>query len=276
MTSDHIIDVSEDNFEFEVLNYSSKVPVVLDFWANWCVPCRVLEPMLHRFAQDAEGTFRLARVNVDENPKLAERLKVKKLPAVKAFVDGRIVSEFTGVLAEPNLREFLAHLTPAQSDLLLEKGNSLLLDSLWVEAEETYREFLSVAPNHPVALLGLANSLIRQAKVREAELILVKFPASAEFHRAERLRNVVKAYNWLANDQTETTDPLDAAFRNGLRIALKGNLLAAMDGFLDIIRKDKHYRNDEVRDVFIGMLELLGERHPEVRQYRNDLSNLLF
>ncbi|MCJ7696168.1 MAG: thioredoxin domain-containing protein, partial [Anaerolineaceae bacterium] len=218
MTSDHIIDVSEENFEFEVLNYSSKVPVVVDFWANWCVPCRVLEPMLHRFAQDAEGTFRLARVNVDENPKLAERLKVKKLPAVKAFVDGRIVSEFTGVLAEPNLREFLAHLTPAQSDLLLEKGKSLLLDRLWTDAEVTFREFLSVAPNHPGALLGLANSLIRQGKVREAELILVRFPASAEFNRAERLRTVVKAFNWLSTDQTKSTDPLDAAYRNGVRI----------------------------------------------------------
>ncbi|MCJ7696684.1 MAG: tetratricopeptide repeat protein, partial [Anaerolineaceae bacterium] len=77
-------------------------------------------------------------------------------------------------------------------------------------------------------------------------------------------------------DQTKSTDPLDAAYRNGVRIALKGNILAALDGFLDIIRKDKHYRDDEVRDVFIGLLELLGEGHPEVRQYRNDLSNLLF
>lgn len=276
MTSDYIIDVTEESFELEVLNYSFRSPVVVDFWAHWCVPCRVLEPLLYENALEAEGRFRLARVNVDENPKLAERLKVRNLPAVKTFIDGRIISEFTGVLSETNLKDYLSNITPSQGDLSLEKGKSLLWDGLWSEAEETYKDFLQKNPNHPVAMLGLVKALLRQGKARDADLLLANFPASHEYTNARQLRPVVKAYLRIQSPSLAKDSPLEAAYQNGLRLAMKGNILSALDGFLDILRKDKAFRNDEVKDVYLGMLELLGEFHPDVRQYRSDLSNVLF
>jgi len=276
MTPDYIVDVSEDSFDHDVVQYSNQTPVVVDFWAPWCIPCRIQSPFLGQLAIDMEGAFRLARLNVDENPKLAERLKVRNVPAVKAFVDGRIVSEYSGVLSEPNLRSFIQHLLPTPGDLMLEKGKSLILFGQYQEAEKILREYLSQVPNNPGALLALAKALLIQGKGREAQILLTNFPASHEFNAATRLRPLAKAFVWLFQSNESADEPLMAAYKNGLRLAMKGNILAALDGFLDILRKDKHYHNDEVKEVYIALLEILGENHPEVRQYRSDLSNALF
>ena len=103
MTSDFIVNVSEADFEYEVLAFSQQVPVVVDFWAEWCGPCRTLGPMLESMAQEAQGSFRLAKVNVDENPNLALRYGIHSIPAVKAFRHGTMVAEFAGVQPEPRL-----------------------------------------------------------------------------------------------------------------------------------------------------------------------------
>src|SRR5690554_5700182 len=137
--SGYIIDVSEGNFEYEVLAYSQETPVVVDFWAEWCVPCRMLGPLLEKLAFEAGGDFRLARVNVDENPNLARQYGVRGIPAVKAFRDGKVVAEFTGVIPEPRVREFIRQLVPSVVDLVLAKGNSLLAQGQWSQAEEAFR-----------------------------------------------------------------------------------------------------------------------------------------
>jgi len=276
MTDDYIIDVSEESFELEVVSYSTQVPVAMDFWAPWCIPCRVQSPQLARLAQEAEGAFRLARVNVDEQTKLAERLKVKNVPAVKAFVDGRIVSEFTGVLSEPNLRQFISNLLPDTGDLLLEKGKSLILLGDYAEAEEALGRFVSGSPRHPGGILALARLMLIQGKAREAKILLSNFPASHEFSTAQQLKPVVQAFLWLDSVREAPQDALEAAYRNSLKLARGGKILLALDGFLDILRKDKDYRDDEVREVYLGLLEVLGEAHPEQRQYRADLTNVLF
>ena len=114
-SSEHIIDVSEADFEYEVLAYSATVPVVVDFWADWCIPCRTLGPLLEKLTQEAQGAFRLARLDVDANPNLARRFGIRSIPAVKAFRDGQLVAEFTGARSEPQVRQFLAQLAPDES-----------------------------------------------------------------------------------------------------------------------------------------------------------------
>lgn len=149
MADANIIDINDESFDYEVVSYSSHTPVVLEFWAPWCIPCRVLSPLLAKLAEEADGAFRLARVNVDEQPKLAERLKVKSVPTVKTFVDGHIVSEFTGVLSEPNLRAFIRRIMPETGDLLLEKGKSLMLLGDLEGAEDALRQYLASNPESP-------------------------------------------------------------------------------------------------------------------------------
>ena len=276
MVSDFIVHVDESDFEYEVLQYSTHVPVVVDFWAPWCVPCRVLGPRLEDLARRGEGSFRLAKVNVDENARLAKQYKVRNIPAVKGFVDGRVVSEFSGVLEEDNLRDFVSRLAPEPGELIFEKGQSLLELGAYAEAEDAFREFLSMRPNHPKALLGLVRSLLFQGEGREAEILLKNFPASSSYNTAQLLVPLAKAFSEVDDVFFEDVQPLEAAYRNGIRLAKRGNVLAAMDGFLDILRKDKHYRSDQVKDVFVGFLALIGDTHPDARQYRNDLSSVVF
>lgn len=276
MVSDYIVYVDESDFEYEVLQYSIRIPVVVDFWATWCVPCRVLDPRLEALARQGEGSFRLAKVNVDESARLAKQYKVRNIPAVKAFVDARVVAEFSGVLEEDNLRDFIRRLAPEPEELIYEKGQNLLTLGDFASAEEAFREFLSMRPNHPKALLGLIRSLLFQGEGREAQILLKNFPASSSYNTAQLLMPVAKVFSEDDENIYEGFDPLEATFRNGIRLAKRGNILAAMDGFLDILRRDKHFQQDQVKDVFVGFLTLIGESHPEARQYRNDLSSVVF
>lgn len=276
MVSDFIIHVDESDFQYEVLQYSLNVPVVVDFWAEWCIPCRVLGPRLETLARQGEGRFRLAKVNVDENPRLSKQFKIRSIPAVKAFMDGHVVSEFTGVLSEDALHDFVRRLAPAPQDLLFSKGVSLLSQGDYLGAEDALREFLSLHPDHPGALLGLVRALLLQGNGREAQVLLKNFPASSEYSTAQLLKLVAEAFSEIGNGEVVSDNTLEAAFRNGVRLAKRGNILAALDGFLDILRKDRHFRDDQVKTLFIGLLALNGESHPEARQYRQDLSSALF
>ena len=276
MTPDFIIHVDESDFEYEVLQYSTRAPVLVDFWATWCIACRVLSPKLEALALEAEGRFRLAKLNVDENEKLAKRYKIHNLPAVKAFVDGNVVGEFSGIPADEGLRAFVRRLSPVPEDLLFAKGNSLLELGEYGESEEAYRQFLSVQPDHPGALLGLIRALLLQGEGQTAGILLRTFPASAEYATAQQLKPVARAFSEYQDEWLGTDQPLEAAFRNSVRLAKRGNIFAALDGFLDILRKDRHYRGDEVREIYVGLLALLGDAHPEAPQYRQDLSSALF
>lgn len=275
--SDFIVDVSEADFEYEVLSYSLNVPVVVDFWATWCQPCKTLSPILERLTEEAGGSFRLARVDVDSNPNLALRYGVRSIPTVKAISQGQVVSEFAGLQPELRVRDFLAKLAPpSESALAKEKADSLLAEHRWSDAETIYRQLEEQTQNQPPVLLGLVKTLLAQGKSGEALFILNYFPASREYNSAQFLRPLADALMKYEKNELPEENELDAMFRSSIRLAKRGNSLAALDGLLDIIRQDKRYRSDKARQVFLGILELLGAEDADAKQYRNELTMLLF
>ena len=277
MTSEFIVNVDEADFEYEVVNYSQNIPVVVDFWASWCIPCKVLSPELEKLAREGQGSFRLAKVDVDANPNLAKKLNIRSIPTVKAFNQGQIVSEFTGALPAVRLREFIRSLTPSPSDLILEKGTSLIRLHQWSAAETVFREFLDNAPLNPSGLLGLAKSLLGQGYGQEAASILQNFPASPDYNTAEMIRPLAEALAAMEQGSLPVDDsPLSAAYRNSLRLASRSKIYAALDGFLDILRQNKRYLNGQVRLLVVALLELLGDQDPQTRQYRQELASILF
>ena len=276
MPSDFIITVNEGDFEYEVIAYSTHTPVVVDFWAEWCGPCKTLTPLLEGLAQEAQGTFRLAKVNVDENPNLALHYNVRSIPHLKAFRDGQVVAEFIGSQPELRLREFLRSLSPSQTDLTLEKGFSQIQLLDWSGAEKSFRQFLDKSPDYPPAMLGLLKCVIMQGRISEAADIQDAFPASREFAASEILHPLLDALGYAQHAPTYSDELLEAAYLNALRLVLRGNPAAAIDGMLDILRQDKHYRNNEVRRVVLALLETFGDENPLTQDYRRELSGILF
>lgn len=277
MTPDFIIDVSETDFEYEVLAYSQNVPVVVDFWATWRPASKTLGTMLVEMVQEANGAFRLARVDVDQSPNLALRYGVRSVPTVKAFSSAQVVGEFVGVIPVDRLREFLSNITPpSPQQLLLEKADGLLHLHQWVQAEKIYRELLEQSADLPATLLGLAKALLMQNKSMDALTILRDFPASRQYNTAELLRPFAEDLAALSSDRLPVETELDAAFRTSIRLASRGNLPAALDGLLDILRHVKNFRHGRARQVILALLELLGEDDPQTRQYRAELASVLF
>ena len=272
----NIIDVNEETFEFEVVNYSSQKPVVVDLWAPWCIPCRVQSQTLAQLAQEADGEFRLARINVDEQTRLAERLKVTNVPAIKAFVDGRVVAEYLGVLSEKNLRSFVDRIMPRVGSLLLFKGNSLMLLGEFEEAEAAIEQYVLESHGDPAGMLAYARVMLYRGNGKSALELLYHFPTSQESALSLVLLPVAKAFTDPELEKIVLDNPLESAFRNAVRLAKRGKILIALDGLLGVLKKDKNYRGGQAKAVYLGLLEVLSDAHPNVRQYRSDLSTALF
>ena len=277
MASEFIVDVTEIDFEYQVIAYSQNMPVVVDFWAPWCQPCKTLTPLLEGLTERMQGGFRLARVNVDTNPSLAMRYGVRTIPTVKAIHQGQVVGEFIGLQPEERIHEFIEKLLPpSQSALALEKGSSLLASQDWIGAEDLFRQLEKEESGQPAVQLGLAKAILAQGKGSEAAFLLRNFPASREFSTAEKLRPLADTLVRYGKDDLPIETDLDMMFRNSIRLAGRANLEAAMDGLLEILRQDKRYRGDRARQVLLSLLELYNPADTTARQYRSELASVLF
>lgn len=277
MAFDNSIEVNELNFEYEVITYSRNVPVLVDFWAEWCQPCKTLSPILEKLTAEAQGALRLAKVNIDQNPNLAMQYSVRSIPTVKAFINGQIVSEFVGVQPEGRIRDFIEKLTPPSPlDLDIEKSQSLLLSHQWEQAEKTLRGILSQKPESAAAMLGLAKALLALKKPDEALVLLESIPDSREMRSADLLKPYASALLRFERGELLEETSLDAIFRNSLNLASQRKFPLALDGLLEIINQDKNYHNKIARDVILGILELMGNEDPQTRAYRTELASALF
>jgi len=272
----NIIEVTEINFEPEVMAYSKNTPVVLDFWAEWCHPCKTLGVVLEKVIDEMGRKYRLAKLNVDENPNLAIQFNVSSIPTLKAVSNGAVVAEMIGNQPENRVREFLAKIAPSNpANLENEKAQSLLLDHRWKEAETIFRRVLESRPDLPVALLGLAIALLAQAQPEEAEAILHNFPASKEYSRAQILLPYANLLLESPGKSEISPGDLDSVFEKSIEFARQGKLQLATEGFLDILRSDKNYRKGLPKQLVLSLLEILGPENNESRMYRSELASIL-
>ncbi len=277
MASQFVIDANEINFEYEVIAFSKNKPVLVDFWAEWCHPCKTLSPLLEKLVNEANGSLRLAKVNIDQNPNLAIRFNVRSIPTVKAFIEGQVATEFVGAQPETRLREFINNLTPPSPvDLDLSKAQNLLLSQDWQKAELILRKVLDEKTDSPAALLGLAKTLLAQDQPEEAMEILESIPSAREVNQAELLKPLARILIGFHKDNLPNENDLDAIFNNSIHLASQAKYPIALDGLLDILRQDKHYRGKSAQQVILGILEIMGEENPDTRAYRAELASVLF
>lgn len=272
--NDYILDVTEATFLVEVVERSRKQPVIVDFWAPWCGPCRMLSPTLERLTKEANGAFALAKINTDENQRLATQYGVQGIPAVKMFRDGKVVGDFVGALPEPRVREFIKQHAPNQSDLILTAAQDLAQAHRWAEAETAYRHALAVDPNNTQIALELSKVLLRQGAGAEATALLEAIPS--ETREAEAAQKLLPAARWLCPDLAAGAQEIDRMYAEAGQLACQGKYAEALDGLIGVLRRNRSYRNGEAKQVTLGLFELLGVDDPIARDYQRRLASVLF
>jgi len=272
----NILEVAEADFDREVVQFSMDTPVVVDFWAPWCAPCRMLGPMLERLATEAGGTFRLAKVNIDENPGLSARFGVQSIPMLKAFRAGKIVAQMVGAQPESAVRKFLGELAPSPAEQALTEARGLLTARRWADAEQAARRALEREPGNGTANLFLVKALICQGRGQEALDVLDSASFGNETAAADRLRPLAALLSEERSSADQPMDEMEAGYLQTARLLTRGNYPAALDGLLGLLRRDKHYRNDDARRVYLAVLDILGEDDPLTKPYRDELASVLF
>lgn len=279
MNSTHVKDVDTAGFVTQVVERSKEVPVVVDFWAAWCGPCKVLGPVLEKLADESGGAFELAKVDVDANQSLAGQFGVQGIPTVVGFRDGRPVSQFTGALPEAQVREWVRELVPSEDDLLADAAIDLLTEGNVAAAEEGFRRVLASDPVHAEAATGLATLLIDAGRFDEALTILEPIPAGQE---VDRLRAAARVGTIDTDAIPELRAKLEADPGNvPVRIELGKALAAdhqyepALETLLEAVLEGGDTR-DDARIAMLDVFEVLGPDHELTVAYRRRLASALF
>jgi putative thioredoxin len=276
----NIIEVTEATFQQDVIQKSYETPVVVDFWAAWCGPCRMLGPILERLAAEPNSGFVLAKVDVDSNQNLSVQFGVQGIPAVKAFKDGQVVNEFVGAQPEPRVRDFLRQVAPNESELSLDMANKLLADRKWAMAEERFSQLISANGPSPQARLGLAKALLGQGQASRAKTHLEDLlDVPAQMNSAEMLLPLVEFLTLVEgrdSDNNLELTPIEAQYRQSARLLGQGKPAPALEGLLEVLRHNKDYKKGKAKAVLLSIFEFLGNNDPLTNAYRREMASILF
>ena len=286
---DIIKDSDTNNFSTDVIDQSTKIPVVVDFWAPWCGPCKQLSPTLDKLAREYGGKIQLVKINVDENQELATQMRVQSIPMVVAFKDGQPVDGFAGALPESQLRQFFEKLTGSEGSPIeqaLEKASMMVENGDTQNAAEIYSQILAQDPINAASHAGVAKCLIEAEGIEKAQAYLKGL--DADILNKEEVKSVLAAIDLEhASTDTEETDSLrqkldtrpdDPQLRYDLAIALYGDGCSeeAINILVELVKTHKTWNEEAARAQLLKIFEALGHSDPITIEGRRKLSVVIF
>jgi putative thioredoxin len=284
--SPFIVTLTADNFESVVIDGSFDRPVLVDFWADWCAPCRMLMPILAKLAEEYGGRFILAKLNTEEEQALAAQFGIRSLPTVQVFKDGRPVDQFMGALPEPQIREFLDRHLPRASDGLLAQAQGMLAAGDLGRARDLIERARAEDPENPRVALADIQIAAAQGRVEEAQSAIDRLPIElANDPEVVALRGQLLFASALAGapapsalESRLAADPRDSEARYQLAAhrVMAGDYASALDLLLDLLRRDRAYGEDAGRKGMVAIFDLLGGAGDLVSRYRARMMNALY
>jgi putative thioredoxin len=287
---DLIKDTTTQNFVKDVIEASKKQPVLVDFWAPWCGPCKQLTPVLEKVVKAAKGKAKLVKMNIDEHPAIPGQMGIQSIPAVIAFVNGQPLDGFMGALPESQVTAFLERLIKdrigGEEKDLLKAADAALAEGDAAEAADMYAQLLAQDPTHVQALAGLSRAYLKTGALEQAKQTLALIPegkrndaavaaARAGIELAEQATSVGPVADL---EQKVAASPLDHQVRLDLALALaaKGRRKEAVDHLLEIVRRDRKWNDDAARKQLVQLFEAWGPTDEATVEGRRRLSSILF
>jgi putative thioredoxin len=283
--SPYVFDVTQADYQQAVVENSRRVPVLVDFWADWCGPCKMQLPVLLKLAEEYQGKFLLAKIDTDRERALANLHNIRSIPTMKLFRDGEVVEEILGAQTESTLRMLLDKHVPRASDNLRERALALAAAGDTDAALDILRAAATDDPDNPRAQMDYLRTALEAGRMDEAGRALENMPRdireSAEIRRLAALlgfaQRIAGAPDRAALEGriAQNADDVEARDLLAARLALGGDAEGALDQYLEILRRDRRYGDDAGRKGLLAMFELLGNQGPLVSRYRAQMFTAL-
>jgi putative thioredoxin len=264
------------DFEQEVIRRSSLIPVVVDFWADWCGPCRILGPVLERLAEKDKERWVLAKVDTEHHQEIAAEYGIRSIPAVKLFIDGKIVDEFTGALPEQQVVQWLDRALPNKLRKEVDRARALLDAGKMLEAQAVLTAVLQKDPDNEDARVTLAGTYIKAAPAKAVELVAGIEEHSKNWPMVEAIRSFAALTKKLDRPDDLPESSVKPIYMDAIRALADHDYGKAMEGFIEVIRSDRYYDEDGSRKACISIFRLLGEASEVTQTYRRSFSSALY
>ena len=264
------------DFQKDVIEKSFNIPVLVDFWAEWCGPCKMLGPILERLAEKYKDKWELAKLDTDNNQEIAMEYGIRGIPNVKLFINGKVADEFTGALPENMVEDWLKKAIPSKYAEKLEAAKSLFNEKRDNDAKKALLNILSAEPGNEKAKLLLGKILVFEDSDKAKQLVENIDGSSDNYEQVESIQIIADLLNKLNEKNSLPDAPVKNNYVSAIESIKTKNFDSALEKFIDIIREDRSYDNDGARKACISIFKYLGEENETTLKYRKDFGRALY